>query len=492
MKILISKIRMLKIAVLIPGTLLFGAACSSVAADDEELPVSQEQQLATVSFTLALPIPAVLAPTSTDSTTDYYNLTIKTGSVQMRSTGAKTPVVGFNGTFPGPTVVATKGRKVKVTQSNGWNENITIHNHGHKVAASSDGHPVDYVVPGASKTYDYPNDQAAGSFWYHDHTMDLTGDHVYRGIAAFYLIKDPAEDALKLPAGEFDVPLMIQDKSFNADNTLLYRGEQRGTGALGDIAVINGAETPYLSVKARKYRFRVLNAANARSFKIALSNNASFKIIGSDGGLLSAPVTVTSLVVSPAERYDIVVDFSSYAVGTKLQLKNSSVSGRPASVEPVIDQLMEFRVIANPSADTSQVPATLKTITRWTASQAAATVPIGLNIDNGDWEISGLTYDPNRIDVTSTLNKVYIWEITNQSGEMHPFHKHLVEFNVLDINGVAPSAEQAGWKDTIGVPANGGKVRIIFKNETFKGTYVFHCHILEHEDHRMMAQEAVN
>jgi spore coat protein A, manganese oxidase len=480
-----------RVPLLFLAALLPVSACAESTDAGDETPVTEREQLETASatFTLPLPIPAVLTPTSTNSTTDFYTETIKTGSVQMRSTGAKTPIVGFNGTFPGPTIIATKGRRVKVTQTNQWNENISIHNHGHKVAASSDGHPTDYVVPGASKTYDYPNDQKAGTFWYHDHTMDLTGDHVYRGIAAFYIIKDPAEDVLNLPSGSFDIPLIIQDKSFNADNTLLYNGQQRGTGALGSIGVVNGAETPYLDVKARKYRFRLLNGANARSFGLSLSNGASFKVIASDGGLLTAPVTVTSLVMAPAVRYEIVVDFSSYAAGTKLQLANASVSGRPTIVEPAIPQLMEFRVTGT-ATDTSAVPASLSTITRFTASQATKTVQIGLNLDGQDWEINGQTYDPNRIDVTSTLNAVHIWEITNTSSEAHPFHKHLVEFNVLDVNGVAPSAIDAGWKDTVMVPAN-GKVRIIFKNESFKGTYVFHCHILEHEDHRMMAQEAV-
>jgi len=227
----------------------------------------------TANFALPLPIPAILTPTSSTSTLDSYAITVKSGAVQMKSSGALTPIVGFNGAFPGPTIVATKGKTVQVKQTNGWTENITIHNHGHKVSAASDGHPIDYIVPAASKTYTYPNDQRAGTYWYHDHTMDLTGPHVYNGLAAYYIIHDPAEDSLALPSGKYDVPLLLQDKQFNSDNTLFYDSASNiRSGFLGDTAVINGAVTPYLNVDTHKYRFRVLNGSNARNFTIKLTS----------------------------------------------------------------------------------------------------------------------------------------------------------------------------------------------------------------------------
>ncbi|HEY6909169.1 MAG TPA: multicopper oxidase domain-containing protein [Myxococcales bacterium] len=432
---------------------------------------------------MPLPIPVTLTPTTT-ATTDSYSITVKPGTTQMKATGAATPIVGFNGTFPGPTIVATKGRTVQVTQTNGWTENITIHNHGHKVAASSDGHPTDYIVPGASKTYTYTNDQRAGTYWYHDHTMDLTGAHVYNGLAAFYIIHDPAEDSLGLPSGSYDVPLLLQDKQFNADNTLAYDSNNNiRHGFLGDTAVVNGAVTPYLNVSTHKYRFRVLNGSNARNFTIQLASGASFRVIGSDGGLLAAPVTLTSLNVAPAERYDLIIDFSGAAVGSSDVLTNTDRDN------PSIGDLVQFRV-TTATADTSTVPATLSTITRYTSSQAVSTVPLTFSQGNQDWTINGLLYDPARLDVFSTLNTIYIWELNNQSGEMHPFHKHLTEFQVLDINGSPPPPEQMGWKDTVAVPS-WGSAHVIFKDETFPGTFVFHCHKLEHEDHRMMLQESV-
>lgn len=475
------------------GFLVSMAGCGTDDTVDEVGTVGQA-----VSFTRQLPVPPVLTPTSSDATTDYYAIEMKSGLTQIRATGSATPIWGYNGVYPGPTIMATKGRQVKVTQKNSLTENMTVHNHGHKVAASSDGHPTDYIVPGASKTYTYPNDQAAGTYWYHDHAMDITGPHVYKGLAAFYIIKDPAEDALNLPSGAYDVPLLIQDKSFvYGSNNLQYSSDPNREGFMGDVAVVNGAETPNLNVANRKYRFRLLNGSNARDYKLSLGactadryggtscTSKPFQIIASDGGLLAAPLTVTSLYSAPAERYDIVVDFSSYPVGTKLVLKNDDRS---------VSDIMQFTVNRTES-DPSTVPATLKTITPYQRSQSAGNFNVvldsGSSYNGGaDWVINGLAYDPARIDVRTTKDKVYIWTLKNNTREMHPFHKHLVEFNILSINGQPPPPHMRGWKDTVPVQSN-DTIEIIFKNETFTGTYVFHCHRLEHEDHRMMAQEAV-
>ncbi|HVW30224.1 MAG TPA: multicopper oxidase domain-containing protein [Polyangiaceae bacterium] len=433
----------------------------------------------------AMPIPPVLAPTSTDATTDYYAITVKTGTAQMRP-GAPTPIVGFNGIFPGPTLVATKGRAVQVTQTNAWTENITIHNHGHKAPAASDGHPIDYVTPGKSKVYTYPNDQNAATYWYHDHTMDLAGPHIYSGLAGFYVIHDTAEDALKLPSGKYDVPLMVQDKAFNDDNTLFYSTSTIGPGFIGKVGVVNGVVSPHFDVDTHKYRLRLLNASNARLFKVALKSGKSFQVIGSDGGLLSAPVSVTALSIAPAERYDVVVDFSGSAVGTTETLVNTETT------MPLITDLVEFRV-KNAVTDDSTVPSTLAQITRLQEAASAGTATWTFSQDftnNGEWTINNTIYDPARMDQTSHLGSVYVWKLVNSSGFYHPFHKHLTEFQILDVDGKAPSPEQSGWKDTVQVPV-GSTVRIIFADQTYTGTYVFHCHILEHEDHRMMLQESV-
>ncbi|HVW29189.1 MAG TPA: multicopper oxidase domain-containing protein [Polyangiaceae bacterium] len=434
----------------------------------------------------SMPIPPVLAPTSTDATTDYYSMTVKAGETQMRA-GAPTPIVGFEGVFPGPTIVATKGRTVQVTQTNGWTENITIHNHGHKVAASSDGHPIDYITPGKSKVYTYPNDQNASTYWYHDHAMDLTGPHVYGGLAGFYIIHDVAEDALKLPSGKYEVPILIQDKTLNDDNTLFYTAASNGPGFMGKLGVVNGVVSPHFDVDSHKYRFRLLNGSNARIYKVALRSGRPFQVVGSDGGLLSAPVSVTALGIAPAERYDVVVDFSQDAVGTVDALVNTDTSA------PVITDLVELRV-TDAVHDDSTVPSTLAPLSRLQEADSAGTATWTLSQDassgGGTWVINDDSYDPARLDQVSHLGSIYVWTLINASTFVHPFHKHLSEFQILDIDGQPPPPEQGGWKDTVQVPV-GSAVRVIFADQTFTGTYVFHCHILEHEDHRMMLQESV-
>jgi spore coat protein A, manganese oxidase len=434
-----------------------------------------------------LPIPPVLAPTSGDAGSDFYSITIRPGLAQMRA-GDPTPIVGFDGVVPGPTIVATRGRSVQIQQSNDWTENLSIHNHGHKVAASSDGHPTDYVAPGGSKLYTYPNDQNAGTYWYHDHAMDRTGPHVYQGLAGFYIIRDPAQDALGLPSGAYDIPLLIQDKNFNSDNSLSYEPDVF-LGLLGDTAVVNGVATPYLDVGTRKYRFRLLNGSNARPLAVQLRVNGDstaqpFQVIASDGGLLQAPVELTTLPIAPAERYDVVVDFGQYPVGTKLDFINGENAEAPALTE-----LLQF-VVARSEPDSSVVPTSLADVQRHEPGEAVGTQQIVFAFDGEDWTLNGLTYDPARSDVTSKLDQVYIWSLVNESSLPHPFHKHLSLFNILDIDGQPPPSFLNGWKDTVMVPP-GSTVRIAFKDETFSGTYVFHCHILEHEDHGMMLQEQV-
>ena len=417
----------------------------------------------------------------------YYRLSIHAMNVQMLP-GPPTPMVGFAGRFPGPTLRAERGIPTVVTQANDWTENVTIHNHGHKVSAESDGHPVDYILPGKYKNYYYPNDQRAGTFWYHDHTMDLTGAHVYAGLAGFYIIHDKAEDILNLPSGSYDVPLLLQDRTFVENNELYYFGNPHGWG--GPTPVINGTANPVLNVAARKYRLRLLNGCNARTLNLHFSVQGKpvpFQLISSDGGLLEAPVPMKAITVNPGERYDVVMDFTNFPVNTVMDLLNDD----DPEIEPLLPAMMQFKV-THTEVDRSTVPPKLSTIDRLKEKDAKAfgNVELGLSADGETWTLNGTTYDPARIDIRSKRDTVTIWTLKNATDFTHPFHKHLVQFTILDINGQPPPPELAGWKDTVGVPGN-GSMRIIFKNEKFSGTYVLHCHRLEHEDHRMMIQESV-
>jgi spore coat protein A len=431
-----------------------------------------------------LPIPPVLVPRR-EGAADVYEVTARRGEAQPLP-GAPTKVWGFDGAWPGPTIAATRGRPVLLRVRNGLDEPISVHNHGHTVAAASDGHPVDYVRPGAEKTYEYPNQQSGGTYWYHDHAMGLTGPHVYRGLAGMYLIHDPSEDALGLPSGAYDVPLVLQDRLFDAQNALSYSADA-GTifkGFIGNTLCVNGVHSPRFEVAARKYRLRILNGSNARNFRLALSTGHPVAQVASDGSLLGAPVVREAVDLSPSERCDVVVDFARYSVGTSVVLRNLDPTW------PELPDVLRFDVTRRED-DPSRVPGKLATIERLDVSRPAARRTVRFQLDGGKWTMNGLHFDPGRIDFRPRLGTTEVWTLHNaEPTQMHPFHRHLVPFQVLDVDGAAPPPELGGWKDTVAV-GPGSRVRIAMQFQRFAGVYVFHCHKLEHEDHAMMLQEEV-
>ncbi|MBI5461466.1 MAG: multicopper oxidase domain-containing protein [Gammaproteobacteria bacterium] len=444
---------------------------------------------AVTPFSLPLNIPPVLTPSSTDATTDYYNLNVGETYAEIIP-GLQTRVISFNGAVPGPTIRARAGRKVAMTHYNGLPATtlggapgkVSIHLHGAHCPASEDGYPTSYIQPGNTRTYTYPNNQLPAPLWYHDHAMDYTGPHVWYGMAGLYLMTDDYEDALNLPKGSYEIPLVIQDRNFDANGQLVYTKNMMGE--TGNTMLVNGTIQPYLNVAKRKYRFRVYNGSNARFYKLALSNGQSFQVIGMEGGLLSAPVTVTSLTLAPAERADLIINFGSLAIGTNVELRNTLVGSTDAAYK-----LMQFKVNSS-ATDTSVVPSTLRTVSKFTRSQAVRTRNWTLagGMMGGMWTINGLGFDENRVDAKPRLNDIEIWKFTNQSNMDHPIHLHDVMFQILTINGRAPAATHAGWKDTVIVPRMMGTAEIIMKFTDYTGKFPFHCHVLEHEDMMMMSQ----
>ncbi|MGB3632502.1 MAG: multicopper oxidase domain-containing protein [Rubrobacteraceae bacterium] len=465
-------------------------------------------------FSVPLPIPTVLKPTRIDASTDYYEIAQKAARQEILP-GLQTTIWGYDGMFPGPTIEARSGRKVVVRQ---WNElpvPVATHLHGGKTPPESDGYPTDLILPeghepatsghgdhGSTKghshlfkDYTYPNEQRAATLWYHDHRMDFTGPQVYRGLAGFYLIRDEIEDELPLPKGEKDVPLMMCDRTFEQDGSFYYpsvdsslQGEH-GTlanainGMFGDTILVNGAPWPFMEVSNARYQFRILNASNARVYNLALDppppNGKPFVQIGSDGGLLEAPVAHDSILASPAERFDVVIDFSRYPVGTEVTLKNLEGEGRVADV-------MRF-VVARRENEESTVPDRLAPDLNLPNPEQAVVTRRFQFIAGGAWggmsTINFKVFDPDRIDARPRLDSTEIWEIT--ADPQHPIHLHLVHFKVLSRNGRPPEPYEAGWKDT--VFTRGGTVRLAARFEGYRGKYVFHCHNLEHEDMMMMA-----
>lgn len=443
------------------------------------------------AFHVALPLLPVLTPTSTDATTDYYDITMQVGTKEIIP-GKLTTIWGYNGMYPGPTIKARSGRRTVVRQLNNLQESMSVHLHGGHTPPESDGHPADLVGPGASKTYVYPNAQEAATLWYHDHAIDVTGRHIYMGLAGFYLISDSFEDSLPLPKGDNDVALLIQDRLFNSDGSLNYplTDNTIRTGVTGDTLLVNGAIQPYFEVGRRKVRFRILNGSNARVYRLSLNTGDSMTQIGSDGGLLPNPASRRAISLAPGERIEVVIDFSRYPVGASVVLKNEDGTESPA-----LPDLMRFDV-ARDEVDDSSIPAVLRPMTRLAESSASVTRTFTLNqtFQSGRsdiWTINGQLYDPARLDATPRLNATEIWIFQNDSGVVHPMHVHDIAWQILDVNGVRPAPGDDGWKDTFLVPAGGGTVRVIGTFTDYVGGYVSHCHILEHEDHAMMLNFAV-
>jgi spore coat protein A len=347
--------------------------------------------------------------------------------------------------------------------------------------------------------YHYTNGERATALWYHDHALGVTRLNVYAGLAGLYFIRDEQERSLSLPKGKYEVPLIIQDKTFNPDGSLFYPAQADNPSPnlpypsivpsfLGDTITVNGKVWPFLKVEPRKYRFRLLNASNTRTYQFQLSNLRPFALIGTDGGLLSRPIKVKSLGVSPAERIDIVIDFSGLE-GKNVILQDGFESENPTG------EIMEFQVTKFLSCpDQSRLPSLLSHIDRIPLNKVKKIRRLTLNDSQDEFGRLMLLFDDKEwmdpATETPLLNSVEIWELVNLTPGIHPIHVHLVNFRILDRydqngNLVAPLPADFGLKDTVLV-GPGETVRIIMKFQPFSGDYVWHCHRLEHEDHDMM------
>jgi len=377
------------------------------------------------------------------------------------------------------------------------------HLHGGHVPAAFDGYPEFTQLPGEQTTYVYPNKQQAATLWYHDHALGITRLNVYLGLAGFYLVRDALESSLALPSGEFEIPLVIQDRTFRGDGSLVYPADWQDH-FFGDKNLVNGKVWPFLDVKKGKYRFRLLNGANSRTYTLALSDGATFWQIGSDGGLLPAPIALTSLTLIPGERADVVIDFAGYATGTEILLENSAPAPFPGVPgEGVVPEVMKF-VVGSDAGFTTAIPDPLRPLDLLDEADSVLTRDFLLKKESeacagSTWLINGLVWD----DVTEfpELGSTEVWRFINESGVTHPMHMHLVSFQVLDrqaftiVEGevvpvgpvLGPDPNEIGWKDT--VAANPFEItRVIARFDDYPGLFAYHCHTLEHEDHEMMRQ----
>jgi spore coat protein A len=400
-----------------------------------------------------------------------------------------------------------------------------VHVHGAKVPPQFDGFPEDWQTP--SQTYQavYPLNQDAATLWYHDHAMGIERLNQYAGLFGFFLLRDEAEDKLGLPSGKYEIPLAFADRLFAEDGSLYY--PDSGDPAApwipelyGDAMLVNGKLTPFLEVEPRPYRFRVLNAANSRTWIFSLSNHQSFHQIGSDQGLLSAPIELNQLQLSPGERGDIIIDFSA-ASGQRLTLNNQSwelmqfrVASSPSSVASP-QSLVPSPSGFSPSAPGPLVPASPVPVPSFLRSinpiPESASVKTRLMILREYMDVApkrmlmllNATRWHEPITERPELDSVEIWSFANTTGDIHPIHLHLVRFQILDrqsfdadeylLSGklnyrgapALPPPGERGWKDTVQTYPE-TVTRIIVRFEGYTGRYVWHCHLLEHAANEMM------
>ena len=429
-------------------------------------------------FQVPLRLPPVLTPTRRDGR-DHYETTMRKATRQIIP-GTRTRIWSFDGAFPGPTIKARRGREVVIRRTNRLDIPTTIHLHGGRVTPDNDGQPLDLIEPGRYKDYVYPNEQEAATLWYHDHTHHRSSRNNYMGLSGLYIIEDPAEDELNLPKGKYDIPLVLQDRSFRRDGSLRFEDHPDHVG--GHLFLVNGRPMPFLKVANRKYRFRILNASNSRGYNLILDPMRPLVQIASDGGLLPAPAPMMELPIWPAERAEVVIDFSQFPVGSQVVLQHADRND-PTASRPV----MRFDVDRE-EPDPSSLPQTLRPIDRLSSGGTERRFDLSFDFNRNRWEINGKGFDPARIDARPGQGSTEVWTFRNLSSATHPMHIHLVQFQVMQRGNLAVSPGELGWKDTVRVdPSATVQVAVQFP-QRFRGRYMFHCHNLAHEDQSMMGQ----
>ena len=400
-------------------------------------------------------------------------LTCAPATVNMGD-GRPRGVLAYNGMFPGPTWIARTGDIINVTLVNGLSEETITHWHGLVVNFANDGGPLLGIAPGATYQYSFDVNQRAGLNFYHPHPHMLTGKQVCLGLAGAFIIRDAEEDALGLPSGSYEVPLIIRDASFDNQGNLAYNPTT--SGFTGKFPLVNGTLKPQLSVDRGVYRFRVLNGANARVFTLALSNGAPFTIIGNDGGLLAAPASATQIELGMGERLDLLVDFSALVADQTVTLRCLRARW----------DLVQFKG-TGAAGIAYTPPAALSSIETLNGpSQPTRTFSF-----DGMSRINGLVYDMNRIDFTVPSGVTERWRFKTGGNAPHPVHVHGASFQVVSRTGGRGRLFpwETGWKDTV-LLNDKETVDVFIRFGTFEGSdvnqYVMHCHQLEHEGMGMM------
>ena len=534
-----------------------------VGAAGAALPLGLYRPASTPAAIQGSTIPLPLLPKARPVGRNTYLITARAGSVQMHPAFGRTRVFGYDDNSgrglasPGYTIEVQRNTATKVNFVNslparhlfdsevpdymhaGTPVRMNTHLHGAHVAGSSDGNPYAYAAeyrPGQIQSVVYPNDQNATLLWYHDHADQITRLNVYAGLVGLYIVRDALDTGLEpnglgVPGGAYEIPLVLADRLFDGSGELFYSPDPTWIPEFfGDTPLVNGAVRPYLAVEPRQYRFRILNASNARFWNLSIQGGPPAVQIGSDGGLFDRPVPLSGLIVLPAERADVIVDFSRFA-GRTLTVTNSDLPVEVSSPAPPLGAVMEIRVGRRvTSSGPARIPATLPgTMPALGAPSVTRNITLEEveNATTGDPEygsLNGRKFDDVRgVQERPRVGSTEDWRLVNLTEDTHPIHLHLVQFQIVDrtpfdadgykaaleaaradnpnasnpdprpyFNGppALPDANERGWKDT--VRTNPGQVTRIRMRWTLPAgvsapqRYVFHCHILEHEDNSMM------
>lgn len=458
------------------------------------------------------------------------------GAVQLRP-GAPTRVWRFSGrvlkgpataltpngdSYLGPTLRFTRGQKVRIRFRNGLPEPSIVHWHGLDVPEAADGHPHRAIGSDAEYVYEFEVTNRAGTYWYHPHPHERTGPQVNLGLVGLLIVHDDEERALALPSGDGELLCVLQDRSFDAENQFTYAQSmmEREMGHTGDVMLVNGTPDAQWSLGTRAYRLRILNGSNARIYKLAWSDGTPMTVLASDGGLLERPQEQRTVTLAPAQRVELWLDLSGRRVGTTLALVSEEfpvadagmdMGGRGMGMGMGGMRMREGAVrlgapltllrltVARRERVRAALPSRLSSFdASWRPVPDAPLREVPMTFRRMQWFLGGRAFDMHEVaeDETVPAGSTQVWEFTNAGGPMgmqlaHPIHLHGRQFRVLSrtgadaANALRDGIVDAGWMDTVLVLPN-ESVRIQIPFTTHPGLYLYHCHILEHEDMGMM------
>jgi FtsP/CotA-like multicopper oxidase with cupredoxin domain len=476
------------IAVLVPLTAVLAAAAVWTRSDTST--VGRQD------FAQPLVIPPLDDGTKGADGVRRFDLRLQQGRTDFGRSAA-TRTWGINGSHLGPTLRAGRGEQVAMTVENALDESTSLHWHGMHLPAAADGGPHSMIPAGGTWSPGWTVDQPAATLWYHPHLHGSTAEHVYRGLAGMFIVDDPsAASGLPDDYGTDDLPVIVQDKSFDGDGQLDMGAPLFSpTGQLGDTVLVNGTVDPYATVTRERTRLRLLNASNARVYDFGLvdddGRDRSFAHVATDGGLLPAPLSTERIMLSPGERAEVVVEMRA---GERLTLRSHEAdlgtdpwNQRFAGGDDVLD-VLQLRA-AERLGSSPALPDVLAAEPDLRAEAATRTRTFRLS----GTDINGRDMDVRRVDEVVTVGDTELWEVTNADGSPHNFHVHDVQFLVHELDGRLPPPALRGWKDTVYVPP-GSTVRLLLRFSDYTDPdipYMFHCHLLRHEDSGMMGQFVV-